>query len=79
MHVGVYVSADFVSLELGHNEREVAGRRYDAEDHALKGFQLKAGEVPQIRAWNEEGASETLLEERLLEDTDPGRVHGLTS
>ena len=79
MYVGVYVSADFVRLKLRYDKCEVANGRHDTEDHALKSFQLKACEIPEIGAWNEEGTSDTLLAERLLKDADPRCVHGLTS
>ena len=68
MYVGVYVSAYFVRLKLRYDKCQAAGGRHDAEDHALKSFQLKAGEVPEIGARNEEGTSEALLAECLLKD-----------
>jgi len=66
MYVGVYVRTDFVRLELGHDKRELACRRHDAEDDALEGLQLKPGEVPEIGTRNEEGASEALVAKGML-------------
>jgi len=78
-YVGVHVSADFVRLKLRYDKCEAAGGRHDTEDHALKSCQLKACEIPEIGAGNQEGTSEALLAECLLKDTDPRCVHDLTS
>jgi hypothetical protein len=79
MRVGAYTGADFVGLKLRYYECEVADRRHDAEDHSLKSFELQTGEIPEIRAWNEEGACQALVADGVLEDGDSRRVHGVTS
>jgi len=79
VYVRVYVSAYLVRFKLRYDKYRVAGGRHDAEDHALKGFQLEACEIPEIGPRNEEGTLKALLAECSLKDTDPRCVHGLPS